>query len=130
MKNLRLTALALIVSCGAALTAPAAVSAEEPGSVYTADQAEFIVEKYLQQESELEALLGDETAVSYWRFINRLQEDDTISWVIEKSSCLVDEYPDKKDYVEILANLMTMQTGELAEQIENQSQFDHFKGAG
>ena len=128
MKNLRLTALALIVSCGAALTAPAAVSAEESGSVYTADQAEFIVEKYLQQESELEALLGDETAVSYWRFINRLQEDDTISWVIEKSSCLVDEYPNKKDYVEILANLMTMQTGELAEQIENQSQFDHFKG--
>ena len=97
MKNLRLTALALIVSCGAALTAPAAVSAEESGSVYTADQAEFIVEKYLQQESELEALLGDETAVRYWRFINRLQADDMISWGIEKSSCLVEEYPGKDD---------------------------------
>lgn len=102
-------------------------SAEEGGIIYTADQAEFIVNRYLHQERVLEEVLGDDSAISYWRCINGIQEDEKLAWAVEKSSYLVDEYPDKKDYVEILANLMTMQAGELAEQIEQQSQFDHLK---
>ncbi len=125
MKWCRIGAAALGIVLAVQLAAPAL--AEE--AVYTADQAEVIGNRFVSQADMLEEVLGDDSAISYWRFVNGIEEDEKIRWAVEQSSHLVDEYPDKKDYVEILANLMAMQTGRLAQQIENQSQFDHFKGA-
>ena len=38
---------------------------------------------------------------------------------------MIDEYPDEQRYAEILSCLISMQTGEIVEQVSNQSRFDN-----
>lgn len=64
----------------------------------------------------------------YWNMINRIQADDFLEWALDSASKMVDEYPDKQDYAEILANLVMMQSGDLIEQVQNQSLYDAEKG--
>lgn len=75
----------------------------------------------------LDALFGSDTAIAYWSMVNDTEENGFLKWTIEKASKIIGEYPDEQDYAEILANLVMMQSGNIAEQVQNQSQYDDLK---
>ena len=101
------------------------VSAKNVASQYTDDQKELIFKKYTTNKHMFAALFNDDTDIGYWRMVNNTKEKGVFSWSIDVSSRIIGEYPDKQKYAEILANLITMQSGDLAEQIMLQSGFDN-----
>ena len=112
---------------------PLPTSAQETYNPYTDAEKESIYLRYLDIESDAETIFGENANVSYQKTLDRI-ENETIgffklelSWALDAASYLIGEYPDKQDYTEILANLMTMQSSDLAEQIQNQSQYDDLK---
>lgn len=106
---------------------PNAVYARELKQRYTQVQMDTIVQKYDYNEDILNDLFCTDVAVGYWGMANNIKQNGVLTWALDMSSRLIGEYPEKQDYAEILANLITMQTGELAEQIETQSRFDDLK---
>lgn len=106
---------------------PVTIYAEEVEQYYTVEQIESIVNKYNNNEDMFKALFCEDSAVGYWRLINDINQNGALSWMIDTSSKLIGEYPEKQNYAEILGNLIIMQSGGLAEQIENQSRFDDMK---
>lgn len=103
-----------------------AFAQDGPGE-YTDTETETIYSRYVYNESMLDAIFGDDTAVGYWNVVNDTEEKGFLKWLIDASSWIIGEYPDKQDYAEILANLIMMQSGDLAEQVQNQSQYDDLK---
>lgn len=97
-----------------------------PGE-YTDTEKETIYSRYTYNENMLDAIFGDDTAVGYWNMVNDTEENGFLKWLIDTSSWIIGEYPDKQDYAEILANLIMMQSGDIAEQVQNQSQYDDLK---
>ncbi len=108
-------------------TFPLSAFAQGAVSEYTDDEKEFIYLKYTNNEHMLDTLFGDDTAVGYWSMINDTEENGFLKWSINVASKIIGEYPDKQDYAEILANLIMMQSGDIAEQVQNQSQYDELK---
>lgn len=109
---------------------PVTTFASEAKQRYTVEQMESIVNKYENNEDVLNAIFCNDSAVGYWGMINDIKQNGALTWALDMSSKLIGEYPEKQDYAEILANLITMQSGELAEQIETQSRFDDLKDIG
>ena len=103
-----------------------AFAQDVPGE-YTDTEKETIYSRYTYNENMLDAIFGDDTAVGYWKMVNDTEEDGFLKWLIDASSWIIGEYPDKQDYAEILANLIMMQSGDIAEQVQNQSQYDDLK---
>ena len=121
----------ILLSFALCLTfAPMSVIAQETDHRYTQEQTNTIVQKYANNEDMFNAIFCTDVTVGYWGMINRIKQNRTLSWALDMSSILIGEYPEKQDYAEMLANLMTMQSGELAEQIETQSRFDDLKDVG
>lgn len=126
-----LLAFAVCLTCLSFLT-----FAQEPYNKYTDAEKERIYQRYLDAEYMADELFGNSAAVRYKQALEHIENKYiefggvTIikwNWAFEAASWLIGEYPNKQDYAEILANLMTMQSGDLAEQIENQSQYDNLK---
>ena len=126
-----LLAFAVCLTCLSFLT-----FAQEPYNKYTDAEKERIYQRYLDAEYMADELFGNSAAVRYKQTLEHIENKYiefggvTIikwNWAFEAASWLIGEYPNKQDYAEILANLMTMQSGDLAEQIENQSQYDNLK---
>lgn len=124
LKKLTCFILCLVLS---ASLMPAIVLAKDQELNYTEGERELIYLKYTNQEPMLKALFEDTSTVGYWKMIEQIEEDKGLSWSLDISSKLIGELPDKKDYAEILANLIAMQEGDFAEQIETQSRFDDLK---
>lgn len=106
---------------------PFLVSAQDVSGEYTDAEKETIYLRYIDNEGMLDTVFGDDTAVGYWNMVNETEENGFLKWAIDAASKIIDEYPDKQDYAEILANLIMMQSGDIAEQIQNQSQYDNLK---
>lgn len=106
---------------------PLSAFAQNTQTQYTDDEKEFIYLKYTTNEHMFDALFNDDTAVGYWSAVNNSEENDVLSWSIDAASKIIGEYPDKQKYAEILANLIMMQSGDLAKQIATQSKFDDLK---
>ena len=106
------------------------VFAQDTDINYTDKEKEFIHLKYTNQEPMLKALFENTSAVGYWKMIKQIEENKVLSGSLHISSWIIDELPKKKDYAEILANLIAMQEGDFAEQIETQSRFDNLKNGG
>ena len=102
-------------------------SAKEIEQYYTDEQEKEIKNKYENNENMLKSLFCQDSALGYWKMINDIKENKRLSLVLDGFSALIEIYPGKKDYAEILSNLIIMQSGILAEQIENQSHFDNMK---
>lgn len=100
------------------------VWAKENTSEYYEEDKESIYKKYMYNEEMLEALFNSDKAVYYWKMVNNIEKNDTLKWSLDVASKLIGESPDKKKYAEILTNLMVMQSGDLAEQIEQQNEWD------
>lgn len=106
---------------------PFSAFAQKTVSDYTDDEKEFIYLKYTNNEHMLDVLFGSDKAIAYWSMVNDTEENGFLKWAIEKASKIIGEYPDEQDYAEILANLVMMQSGDIAEQVQNQSQYDDLK---
>lgn len=117
--------LLVITLCFSVLPLPA--FAQNSINEYTDDEKEFILMKYTNNEHMLDALFGSDTAIAYWSMVNDSEENGFLKWAIERASKIIGEYPDEQDYAEILANLVMMQSGDIAEQVQNQSQYDDLK---
>lgn len=94
---------------------------------YTDTETETIYSRYTYYESMLDEIFADDTNVGYWSMVNETEENGFLKWLIDASSWIIGEYPDKKKYADILANLVMMQSGDLAEQVQNQSRYDDLK---
>lgn len=103
------------------------VSAQDTSNEYNDGDKEIIYSTYIDNEPKLDAIFGDDSVVGYWNLVNQTEEHGFLKWAIDKASWIIGEYPDKHDYAEILANLIMMQSGDIAEQIQNQDQFDNLK---
>lgn len=101
--------------------------AQDEPMEYTDAEKERIYSTYIDNEYMLDIIFCDDSAVGYWNMVNKTEENGFIKWALDAASKLVGEYPDKQDYAEILANLIMMQSGDIAEQIQNQSQYDDLK---
>lgn len=101
--------------------------AEDVTPQYTDEEKNLIYQKYIANEHMFNALFNDDTAVGYWRMVNNTEENGVLSWSIDAASKIIKEYPDKQKYAEILSNLIMMQSGNLAEHIATQSEFDDLK---
>lgn len=117
--------LLVITLCFSVL--PISAFAQNDVNDYVDDEKEFIVLKYANNEHMLDTLFGSDTAIAYWSMVNDTEENGFLKWSIEKASQIIGEYPDKQDYAEILANLIMMQSGDIAEQVQSQSQYDDLK---
>lgn len=106
---------------------PLLAFAQDVPDEYTDTEKETIYSRYTYNENMLDAIFGDDTAVGYWNMVNDTEENGFLKWLIDRASWIIDEYPDKQDYAEILANLIMMQSGDIAEQVQNQSQYDDLK---
>ena len=106
---------------------PLLAFAQDVPSEYTDTEKETIYSRYTYNENMLDAIFGDDTAVGYWNMVNDTEENGFLKWLIDASSRIIGEYPDKQDHAEILANLIMMQSGDIAEQVQNQSQYDDLK---
>lgn len=106
---------------------PFSAFAQNTASDYTDDEKEFIYLKYTNNEHMLDALFNSDKAIAYWSMVNDTEENGFLKWSIDKASQLIGEYPDEQDYAEILANLVMMQSRDIAEQVQNQSQYDDLK---
>lgn len=100
------------------------VSAEQEKSDTS---AETIFNQYMDNEHILESVFGDDSSISYWHFINETSDNSLLVGILDLFSGILQKTPDEKEYAEILSNLIIMQSGELAEQIQNQNQFDDKK---
>lgn len=104
--------------------------ADGPALQYTSSQIETIAENYKYQETMLDALFSSDTAVGYWRMTNNIKSNAKLSFLIDFAAFFLGEFPTEEYYAEILANLITMKSIKLAEQIQNESRFDSLKSAG
>lgn len=94
---------------------------------YTDEEKETIYLRYTSNERILESIFSDDSAIGYWHVVNETEADSFLKGLIDVSSWIIDEYPDRQDYAEILANLIMMQSSDIAEQIQNQKQYDDLK---
>lgn len=120
----RILAAMLIISMTAGMTLQN-VKASDEEVYYSESQIESIAQNYTENESLFEKCLCSDEGIAYWKMMHKINEDHTFSWALDVSSKMIDEYPDEQRYAEILSCLISMQTGEIVEQVSNQSRFDN-----
>ena len=94
---------------------------------YTDDEKEAIYTKYKANEYLFDVLCDYITAFGYRNMVNEIKKDTVLQGSLDNGSKILGVFPGEQDYAEILANLIMMQSGDLAEQIEAQSGFDGLK---
>lgn len=124
----RILAAMLIISMTAGMTLQN-VKASDEEIYYSESQIESIAQNYTENESLFEKCLCSDEGIAYWKMIHKINEDHIFTWALDVSSGMIGEYPDKKRYAEILSCLISMQTGNIVEQVSEQSRFDHLKDA-
>ena len=122
----RILAAMLIISMTAGMTLQN-VKASDEEIYYSESQIESIAQNYTENESLFEKCLCSDEGIAYWKMMHKINADHAFTWALDISSKMIEEYPDKKRYAEILSCLISMQTGNVVEQVSEQSRFDHLK---
>lgn len=86
--------------------------------------------KYTENEHMFESIFCSSEGIGYLSMVENIESDSFISSLMDFSSNLIEENLEKKDYAEILANLIAMQEGDFAEQVEQQANYDDLKNLG
>ena len=120
----RILAAMLIISMTAGMTLQN-VKASDEEIYYSESQIESIAQNYTENESLFEKCLCSEEGIAYWKMMHKINADHAFTWALDISSKMIEEYPDEQRYAEILSCLISMQTGEIVEQVSNQSRFDN-----
>ena len=119
-----LLVLAMIVSVQT--PAFAATDETQASPSMTTEEKEQIYQTYLRDEPLLDEFLASDTNIAYW-LLSHQDKDPFWDMTVEMSSSLIGVKTDEKFYADIIIALITLRQGNLAEQIEKQSQFDHLK---
>jgi len=119
------TILCIAICCGC-IVSPVSAN-EQSAGIYTEQELDDILFKFRNLDNEMNILFGSDASVVYWNLSNQISENVVLKWLLEAASGLIGEKPTKEDYVRILTNILAMKQGNLAEQINNQSQFDDLK---
>ena len=122
----KILAAMLIISMTAGMTLQN-VKASDEEIYYSESQIESIAQNYTENESLFEKCLWSDEGITYWKMMHKINADHAFTWALDISSKMIEEYPDKKRYAEILSCLISMQTGNVVEQVSEQSRFDHLK---
>ena len=122
----RILAAMLIISMTAGMTLQN-VKASDEEVYYSESQIESIAQNYTEKESLFEKCLCSDEGIAYWKMMHKINADHAFTWALDISSKMIEEYPDKKRYAEILSCLISMQTENIVEQVFEQSRFDHLK---
>lgn len=122
----KILAAMLIISMTAGMTLQN-VKASDEEIYYSESQIESIAQNYTENESLFEKCLCSDEGIAYWKMMHKINADHAFTWALDISSKMIEEYPDKKRYAEILSCLISMQTGNVVEQVSEQSRFDHLK---
>ena len=122
----KILAAMLIISMTAGMTLQN-VKASDEEIYYSESQIESIAQNYTENESLFEKCLCSDEGIAYWKMMHKINADHAFTWALDISSKMIEEYPDKKRYAEILSCLISMQTGNIVEQVSEQSRFDHLK---
>ncbi len=122
----KILAAMLIISMTAGMTLQN-VKASDEEIYYSESQIESIAQNYTENESLFEKCLWSDEGIAYWKMMHKINADHAFTWALDISSKMIEEYPDKKRYAEILSCLISMQTGNVVEQVSEQSRFDHLK---
>ena len=122
----KILAAMLIISMTAGMTLQN-VKASDEEVYYSESQIESIAQNYTENESLFEKCLCSDEGIAYWKMMHKINADHAFTWALDISSKMIEEYPDKKRYAEILSCLISMQTGNVVEQVSEQSRFDHLK---
>ena len=122
----KILAAMLIISMTAGITLQN-VKASDEEIYYSESQIENIAQNYTENESLFEKCLCSDEGIAYWKMMHKINADHAFTWALDISSKMIEEYPDKKRYAEILSCLISMQTGNVVEQVSEQSRFDHLK---
>ena len=122
----KILAAMLIISMTAGMTLQN-VKASDEEIYYSESQIENIAQNYTENESLFEKCLCSDEGIAYWKMMHKINADHAFTWALDISSKMIEEYPDKKRYAEILSCLISMQTGNVVEQVSEQSRFDHLK---
>ena len=130
MKVIKKIVPVLLVAVLCLADTPLLLSAEETGIEYTEEEQRLIYARYKDLEPALDAIFCSDETVGYWSIVNSNEKNPALNWALDIAAKIIEQDLEKKEYVEILTNLMTMQEGDLAESISQQSQFDDLKDAG
>ena len=122
----KILAAMLIISMTAGMTLQN-VKASDEEVYYSGSQIESIAQNYTENESLFEKCLCSDEGIAYWKMMHKINADHAFTWALDISSKMIEEYPDKKRYAEILSCLISIQTGNVVEQVSEQSRFDHLK---
>lgn len=109
---------------------PVSAFASGSGSNYTDGEAAELLQEYKDLETKLNSLFTKDSAIGYWNMIRGIQKKGFLNNALDWASHIMKEYPDEEKYGEILITLLTIQSSDIASQVQIQSQFDDVKDAG
>lgn len=122
-------AICLLVAMIVALVPSTATADDNDDLHYTEEQKAHIVDTYFYHSVSLQNNLESDTIFKYWQNVHE-NSSTILNWGINISSWLLNVYPDKEDYIRILSALMTMMSGDFAEEVNQQKRFDDLKSDG
>lgn len=92
------------------------------------DPASRAISQFLYHDPDMEDLFCSNNHIIYWNLVNSIAEDPVLSVSLSIASWIIKETPDEERCAEFLASLLLMQQSRIAQQIENQSEYDDLKG--
>lgn len=120
MKRIISLALVLVILMGTTLFA---VYADK----YTTDDIDTLYYDFEVPSHFIETYFTNPDKLCYWSYVNDMDEQSLASKLIGVCNDAIKETPDKKYYMEVLTNLITLMECNTANQVETQSQFDDLK---
>lgn len=86
------------------------------------------VNQFCYHDLDMEALFCSDAHIIYWNLVNDIEADTAFATSLEIASWVIGESVSEERCTEVLANLLVMQQGNIASQIESQGEYDNLKG--
>ncbi|MBQ7324638.1 MAG: hypothetical protein IJW98_02745 [Clostridia bacterium] len=126
LKLKRIIAVLLVaVLCFAAI--PFSAFAASTQFAYTDEDIEDLYYDYEYLAGMLEGIFYSDKGIAYWKYANEMEDKKVASWLIDKANTILGESPDEKYYTKILTNMIAMFEYDMADQVEQQGQYDNMK---
>ena len=86
------------------------------------------VNQFCCHDPDMEALFCSDAHITYWNLVNNIEADTAFATSLEIASWVIGESVNEERCTEVFANLLVMQQGSIASQIESQGEYDSLKG--
>lgn len=98
--------------------------------VHAEDQRERAVAALRYQDSDLQDAVCRPDHIMYWTMIDQIAGSTTLPTMLEMASDQIEESATEEKCATFLATILTMQQYEIAQQIQQQSNYDELKSTG